>query len=293
MLMGILLPVVHVKAVTCTAPNTPTGCTPEASNTNYTFLAPLPCDPATAGTNCKDNKISTFDPAQPNNLSVYLNIMIRLFIGICAVLAVIMIVVGGLQYMTNELISSKEQGKERIMNAIYGLILALGAYMLLYTINPDLLKTDLGSLESVTVIVDLDTPETPVNGKYTNGTSVGADWASIAGAVASLPNGVTVSPSGDCQKVGDNCTSIRGLRPSYVNTIASNCKCSFVITGGTEFWRHRAGTTHRPGSPTVDLRLETTLNNYITSGQAARDGQRYQKDGISFLKESNHWHTGS
>jgi len=66
-----------------------------------------------------------------------------------------MIVLGGIEYMTSELVSSKENGKQRITNAIFGLVIALGAYALLNTINPDLLKTDLESLTAVTVEVSL------------------------------------------------------------------------------------------------------------------------------------------
>jgi len=94
---------------------------------NYTFLAPLPCENGTPG--CVAGKLETFDPtsteAENSKLGAYLNIMIRIFIGICAVLAVIMIVVGGIEYMTSELISNKENGKHRITGAIFGLVLAL------------------------------------------------------------------------------------------------------------------------------------------------------------------------
>ncbi|HEY4494095.1 MAG TPA: hypothetical protein VJB95_01525, partial [Candidatus Paceibacterota bacterium] len=68
--------------------------------------------------------------------------MIKIIIGLSAVMAVVMIVLGGIEYMTSELVSSKENGKQRITNAIFGLVIALGAYALLNTINPDLLKTD-------------------------------------------------------------------------------------------------------------------------------------------------------
>jgi TRAP-type C4-dicarboxylate transport system permease small subunit len=68
--------------------------------------------------------------------------MIQIFIGICAVLAVIMIVWGGIEYMTSELISGKDAGRERIRDAVFGLILALGAWLLLYTINPQLLNSE-------------------------------------------------------------------------------------------------------------------------------------------------------
>jgi len=82
---------------------------------------------------------------QSSSLSSYLNPMITIFIGICAVLAVIMILMGGIEYMTSELISSKEAGKERIRNALLGLVLALGAWTILHTINPNLLNSDINA----------------------------------------------------------------------------------------------------------------------------------------------------
>ena len=129
----------------------------ETPPAGYQLLAPLPCPPGST-TGCEtDGKgnlvIKTFNPAQDNNLGAYLNLMIKIFIGICAVLSVVMIVIGGLEYMTSELVHSKEAGKEKITHAILGLIIALGAYALLYTINPDLLKSD--------VKIDSTTSSTP------------------------------------------------------------------------------------------------------------------------------------
>lgn len=126
--------------------------TTQNQNTEYELLAPLPTS--------NNGVLSTFDPAsrdgQDSKLGEYLNIMIRLFIGICAVLAVIMIVMGGIEYMTSELVSSKEAGRKRISGAIFGLLLALGAYTILNTINSDLLKTDLKSLKLATVNVEIE-----------------------------------------------------------------------------------------------------------------------------------------
>lgn len=123
-LVGLFSPIVLVHA----NPATP-----------YTLLQPLP-NPAG----------STPNPTYPvtGDLSGYLNLAITIFIGISAVLAVIMIIIGGLEYMTSELISSKEHGKERITNAIFGLLLALGAWTILNTINPNLLNTDLSTMSS-------------------------------------------------------------------------------------------------------------------------------------------------
>lgn len=147
-LFSLAVPVYHIFAQT-------------APDTTYHLLAPL-------------GELKTFNPGSGDtpgagDLGKYLNIIIPIFIGLCAVLAVVMIVLGGMQYMTSELISSKEEGKKRIWNAIFGLLLALGAWLILNTINPNLLKTDLSSLEGVTVTNDIqpnstyEKPATPEN----------------------------------------------------------------------------------------------------------------------------------
>jgi len=127
----------------------------------YNLLTPIPCDSKTAGSDCVGGKLSTFNTDSSKSteaLGKYLNIIIRLFIGFCAVLAVIMIVIGGVEYMTSELISGKEAGKDRIREALLGLLLALGAYTLLNTINPDLLNTkvDIAGTQLSVEIRDVD-----------------------------------------------------------------------------------------------------------------------------------------
>ena len=131
--------------------------------TDYYPLAPLPgvgtCTTDSSGKqtcvvktgpNCDANgKNCTPGPG----FAGYLNALITLFIGICAILAMIMIVMGGIEYMTSELVSSKEHGKETITHAILGLLLALGAYALLNTINPDLLNINLSGLQQVTITI--------------------------------------------------------------------------------------------------------------------------------------------
>lgn len=123
----------------------------ESSSSNYVLLAPI----STTG----EDVLSTFNPEETNALGRYLNIMIKIVIGLAAVMAVVMIVVGGMEYMTSELISSKEAGKQRITEAVLGLLLALGAYAILYTINPNLLRTDtINNLADAEVTVNLEDP---------------------------------------------------------------------------------------------------------------------------------------
>lgn len=71
-------------------------------------------------------------------LGDYLNIIFKMGIGICAALAVIMIVIGGIQYMGEESVFGKTEAKGKIMAAILGLFIALGAFAILNTINPAL-----------------------------------------------------------------------------------------------------------------------------------------------------------
>lgn len=190
--------------------------TTQENDLKYNFLAPLPCD---SGEGCVGGELKTFDPAGDNKIGGYLNVMIRIFIGICAVLAVIMIVVGGLEYMTSELISNKENGKHRIRGAIFGLILALGAWTILNQINPDILNTDLKSLEDVTVTVTLDdanfaNTEQSVSAAGTSYKLNGYPTAGInnfisAGGCSSL-NKITVNTSAKKADfcAGTNCVSI-------------------------------------------------------------------------------------
>ncbi len=63
-----------------------------------------------------------------------------LAIGAGAVIAVIMIIVAGFKYMYEESISGKSGAKEQIQNAFLGLFVILGSYILLRTINADLVN---------------------------------------------------------------------------------------------------------------------------------------------------------
>ena len=55
----------------------------------------------------------------------------------------IMIVVGGITYATSDVFSQKSNAKETITNALIGLLIVISSYMILYTVNPDLLSFNL------------------------------------------------------------------------------------------------------------------------------------------------------
>lgn len=73
----------------------------------------------------------------------FLNGAFKVGLAIAATLAVVMITIGGLEYMTTDSVNNKTEGKSKIQNAIIGLLIALLIWLILFTINPNLLNLDL------------------------------------------------------------------------------------------------------------------------------------------------------
>jgi hypothetical protein len=73
-----------------------------------------------------------------NQIGDYLNIMIKVLIGASAAWLVLQIVLKGYQYITTDIPFLKTNAKERIFESFGGLLLALSAYLILNTINPQL-----------------------------------------------------------------------------------------------------------------------------------------------------------
>jgi len=95
-------------------------------NDKYVPLAPLP------GT--------TYDGTGNTDLQKYLPGAFNLLIGLSLVLAVLMIIFGGVQYMSTDAVFGKKEGKERITAALLGLLIVLGAFLLLQTIDTNLVN---------------------------------------------------------------------------------------------------------------------------------------------------------
>jgi hypothetical protein len=74
------------------------------------------------------------------SLGDFLSQAFQFGLAIAAALAVVMIVWGGVEIMLSETPFGKSSGKEKIWDAIWGLGLALVSWLILYTINPDILN---------------------------------------------------------------------------------------------------------------------------------------------------------
>lgn len=246
----------------------------------------------------------------PENIGDYFNTILLLAIGFCGAMAVVMLIMAGIQYMGEESIFGKTQAKQKITDSVLGLLIALAAFAILNTINPKLLGTESGiSIKSAGLKIDPeihgDTPHSAVNGKYcgqkypeyTDGART--KWPSDA-VERKIVNdaGITVNKD-NCSYVGErDCTSLSGLKTASVIALKKKCgaaNCELVITGGTECWLHSNKTQHLPGNAIVDLRPTTTLTSYVEA-----NNEKIKSSGMSFpvfvknitkfMKESDHYH---
>ncbi len=122
-----------------------------AQNTqNYTVLQPLPGIGDTTG-----GQIT---------LAQYLPAAFNLLVGIALALAFIFITIGGITYATSDSMTGKNDGKNYIYNAVVGIILVIGSYVILYTINPQILTFSINLLGApattapVTTVTGTPTP---------------------------------------------------------------------------------------------------------------------------------------
>ncbi len=104
-----------------------------AEGHEYTLLQPLPCIQGTStGGECATTP--TID------LNGYIGYIFKFAIALAAFLAVIMIIWGGVETMTSEVPFIKSNGKDKIQNAVIGLVMVLASYLILVTIDPRLVE---------------------------------------------------------------------------------------------------------------------------------------------------------
>ena len=184
--------------------------------------------------------------------------------------------------------SGQSDARDQILQALLGLILLFGAYLILYTINPNLINLSLPTLRSVSVPAPatgvsppIITPTTQVTGGLTD--------AQVRQAFGQ--NGVQI-------KTGAGAARVEGLQQSIVNAVLelkSNCpSCEIMVTEGTG-GRHRPGAYSHANGYKVDLRLNDTLNRYLEKSEnfvgVRSDGAPMYRGpgGAIYAKEHNHW----
>lgn len=82
-------------------------------------------------------------------LGQYINAIYRYAVTIVLIAAVVMVVYGGFRYLVGASIGDIQAGKKIIVDAIMGMLIVLGGYMILSTINPDIVTFNALRLEFV------------------------------------------------------------------------------------------------------------------------------------------------
>jgi len=86
------------------------------------------------------------------SLVEYVQGLYRLSLGLVAIVALVMIVFGAVEYtlLSGAAPNKKSDAKDRILSAIWGLLLLLGAYLILQTINPNLVNLEITGVNPLT-----------------------------------------------------------------------------------------------------------------------------------------------
>jgi hypothetical protein len=101
--------------------------------TGFTALAPI--------SGLTDQSVTSV--VNSNSLATFFNNLYKYLIGLAAILAVIEIIWGGLEISTKDSISKQSDGKNRIRQAIWGLVLILSPVIVFSIINPSILNLSL------------------------------------------------------------------------------------------------------------------------------------------------------
>ena len=148
------------------------GFTPEQYNKAFNITAPAANNPsAEAGNNFCTGGSCTYEPLEPlpylpnkygpeNSFASAIPGIFKLLIGGGATIAVVMIVLGALTYMFSDIVGNKKKALDRIRGAMWAIVLLVSSYLILATINPDLvtfslkLKTADNFMKSPDPIID-------------------------------------------------------------------------------------------------------------------------------------------
>jgi len=88
--------------------------------------------------------ISQVKDQDAGGLSTFFNLIIKIAIALAGAIAVVVIIVNGVQYMVSGNPWEKGENKLNMWTAIGGIALLLCSYIILYTINPDLVNIKIG-----------------------------------------------------------------------------------------------------------------------------------------------------
>ena len=232
----------------------------------------------------------------------------------CAVAAMVMYAYAGIRYETVDSGNKEAEIKSDLKRATIGIIGVFGLWLLLNTINPELLRGEIRLPIQTPSVSTVNTnspvnPTTPlVNRTITGARSDENIRTRLTGAKIRTNKGACTEEQRAQASGIPSCTDIQGLPDEIINVVLglrNNCpSCSIVISGGTEPGHRTHGKcnyTTGVCAPAVDVQLEegSDLWKLITNPTNTKLGafgvctQRYVYLSATFCDEPTgprHWH---
>lgn len=247
----------------------------EIREPEYKLLAPLP-------------GVETSPDSGESTATTYIRGLFQLMIMIAGVLAVVMIIYGGVEYMSTDAFTGKSAAKDRISNAIWGLLLAIGSWLILYTIDEDLVNFNL----TIGTVEQFEPAEPPEGGDDTSLPPEGGGLGQNEAYEQLINGGITVLPA---------TLTLAGLRQATIDEVLrlrAECDCPVVLTSATG-GSHRSGDYSHANGYKVDLRntnegralTNFILENYTEVAPRVNPPARMFRGptGALYALESNHW----
>ncbi len=201
------------------------------------------------------------------------------------------IVYGGIKYILaagNP--SGQTEGREWIKSALLGLLLLMGAYLVLNTISPNLTRLSLPALEKIKApeqVIFYGMAEIPP-GRTGTTVSLETDARNILSAT-----GISVNAQPPQ-------TILAGINRETLDAVVrlkQTCNCAVVVTAGKESTGGHAvgGYSHASGFK-IDIRRNAQLDNFIQNNAAyvgIRPNDRAvmfrSSSGAIYAMEGDHW----
>ena len=279
---------------------------------NYTLLEPI-SDTATGAV----------------DFATYMKEMFIFLVGLAVMSSVIMLVLAAVEYSASGASeAAKKDATDRIQNTMIGLLLALGAYLILNVINPNLVEFKLTIPKVVLSAADISSSvvapgggsgsveinsgsrTTPGSTTKVPDTTFTAQETAAREQLRNLDSAITINNSTPCPQgmdykvytstTGGHCTTLQGVSSTMISGVVNVHKitgCEIQINGGSELGHSETGG-HADGRA-VDLSssISTCLTNYIkknyTNRYTTESGYVIYDTPVGKMQDetnTGHWH---
>ncbi|MBU1046467.1 pilin [Patescibacteria group bacterium] len=244
------------------------------------------------------------------DLVILVNNIINFIIYISVPVSAIMFTYAGFLYL------SGNPGKIKQAHGIFknvglGLILILGAWLIVNLITSSLLKADFKDILSKNyncpkVLLHKTNEASSNQNQITTQTTSTSKTTSLEAENRLKTNSIGIYSSGNCSDPAfSDCTSLEGIQTKTLDGIinlTNGCRsdgniCKVIITGGTETGHSQAHSDGKKvdlskNDPVFNSFMESLISNYL--GENITEGTKYsnvkyQNATYTIIEEGNHW----